>query len=178
MRWLFRLSSLRTCFCTAAFSASDGCILWNESSSGISMAPPRGTDSYNPWDCKPVPLLSSLFFSKPNREILKRPVAHGLLAILAFDLFVERRKEPEIHIHGLEAFRVGAASNVRQQRAQRGGGRRRQMARAARLGRREAPRQQSHRGAFDIAFHARHLPGEADMGTGLEPQFSIQQKRR
>ena len=72
---------------------------------------------------------------------------------------------------------VGAAGDVAEQRAERGLGRRRRQRCAAQLGRREARGEQADGGAFDIAFAAGDLAGEADVGLRLQPQLAVEQAR-
>ncbi len=96
----------------------------------------------------------------------------------------EGRKQPKIDIHRLERARPGvdrlhvAPGDVSEQRADRGGRRRRLRSDLAALGSGEAAGQEPDRGRFDIALAAGDLPGKAQLRLGPQPQRRIDQLRR
>src|SRR5436853_3200998 len=92
----------------------------------------------------------------------------------------ERRKQPEIDIHGLE--RAAAlfdgfdmtAGDVAEQRSQRSGCRRRRQRLSARIGGGIEAGDQANTGGFHITFAARHLPCKAEPRLCAQPQLRVQ----
>jgi hypothetical protein len=116
------------------------------------------------------------------RRALFRPAQPfpGFVGARLFD----RREQAEIDVHGLERARAGldrfevAAGDVVQQCADRGGRRKRRQLDPEPFGGGEAARDQADRGAFDVAFAAGDLAGEAQAGRGPQAQAAVEQPRR
>src|SRR6185437_7407921 len=133
-------------------------------------------------DCAMPSLLRCLFGRhQPIAEIGERALRHQWLLLAAIaagnDAGRQRREEPEIHVHRLEADRIGTASDVRHKRAERRGRWRRRKHFALLLGSCKSSGEQADRGAFDIALDAGDLAGEAEIGTRFETQTLIEQLR-
>ena len=91
--------------------------------------------------------------------ILERALRDELfLSLFIFDGNRERRKQSEIHVHGLEVARI-ARGDVRKQAAmcRRRGGERRQP---VELTDSVDPRKTSHRGRIGVSFHTDQLAGK------------------
>src|SRR5258708_4003305 len=113
----------------------------------------------------------------PLVEIAQRPRAECLLALLAAKGPVDRREQAEIDVHRLEGGGIGAAGDVAQQSAH---GRRRGWRdgyKTPPLGGGELAGHESDGSAFDIAFAAGDLAGEAQARHRLQAQGRIEQTR-
>src|SRR6185437_7775234 len=190
--WSWNCSSRDTWPFTAVFSASEGSMLWKESSRGMSIRVSirllhlktygLGVGFASP----PVHIYCSLFGGvavlrlQPGVNIVQRPARHGQLAVLAPNAgrVGQVGKQAEIDIHGLEGARIRAAGDMGQQGAEGGGGGRRQSCPPGKFAGRKAPGQKANGGAFDISFHTRHLAGEGNVWMRSQPQLPIQQSRR
>ena len=116
-------------------------------------------------------------------EILGRAAAE-LAAFRSKARRGDRREQAEIHVHRLERGRPGvdgldmAAGDMGEQRAMRGGRRRRARRFAAPLGGGKARGEQADGGGFHIALAAGDLAGKAPARIGLEPQRVVEQLGR
>ncbi len=97
-------------------------------------------------------------------------LAVGLLRFRTF----KRRHQAEIYVHRLIGFGLCPAGDVGEQGPESGLGRRCGQQAALCLGRRKSGRQQTHGGAFDIAFATGDLTGEPNVGQGFQTQFAVQ----
>ena len=115
---------------------------------------------------------------QPLGQRFPRPIGIGLLAVGLLETAGKGRHQPEIDVHRLEGRGIRATGDVAEKRAERRFDRRRGQGLAAKLGGGEAGGENADRGAFDIALAARDLPGETDVGPGLQAQLAVEQPRR
>jgi hypothetical protein len=115
---------------------------------------------------------------EPIGQGCSRTVGVELLAVGFLRAARNWRHQPEIDVHRLEGLSVRAAGDVTKQGPHRCLSRRRCEPFATQLGGGKARGDQADSRAFDIAFAAGDLTGEADVGLGLEPQLAVEQPRR
>ena len=87
------------------------------------------------------------------------------------------RKQAKIDVHGLKGLGLGATGDVMQQRAERGGRRRRSRLLVAPLGGEKGAGEESHCGAFDVTLDAGDLAGETQPRIRLQAQRPASSRR-
>lgn len=112
-------------------------------------------------------------------EILGRATAKFAAIFLEWNVFIERREKPEIHVHWLERGGAGIdrldmpAGDMCQQRAVRGCWRRGRKRLAVALGGGKARGKETNGGGFNITLAAGDLSGKTPARICFQPQAFV-----